>query len=343
MDSTMRCARFAQQNGELELAVVPVPKITQTNQVKIKVYSCGVCHSDVLGKYGFPGISWPRIPGHEAVGRVLEVGSAVTRFKVGDKIGVGWFGGHCATCNPCLDNEWVCCQKGQVCGIHYDGGYAEQMIAPEDACALVPEELDFKHSGPLMCAGITVYNSIRQQDIKVGSLVCIQGIGGLGHLAIQFARKMGYEVVAFSGGADKRDLALKLGANHYIDGSQPDAIEQLTKLSPKLIVTTSPSAKAAESLLPALATCGKFLLLAAITDPMNINPLQLLLKKQSIVGFPSGDSRDSEDTLKFAAINNVQAMVEVFPLEKAAEALGKMLENRIRFRGVLSIVPEDQL
>ncbi|GAM21063.1 hypothetical protein SAMD00019534_042380, partial [Acytostelium subglobosum LB1] len=330
----MKAVQYANKGEDLKLVEVPIPKPGK-DQVRIKIVACGICHSDTFGKYGIPGITYPRTPGHEVGGVIDQLGEGVTGFKVGDKVGVGWFGGHCGHCKACREDDWVCCTEGKVCGIHYDGGFAEYMVAPLDALARIPDNLPFEQAGPLMCAGITVFNSIRHQHIKVGSVVCILGIGGLGHLAIQFARRMGYEVVAHSSGADKEKLARDLGAHHYIDGSQPDAIQKLTAFSPKMIVATTPHAKTIESVIPTLAVGGKLLVLAAAQEPLSVSCLQLIGKKQSIGGWPSGDSRDSEETMRFAQINDVTPMIETFPLEKAPEALAKALNNKVRFRSVL--------
>ncbi|GAM22508.1 hypothetical protein SAMD00019534_056830 [Acytostelium subglobosum LB1] len=334
--TTMKAARFLQQGGDLTLVDMPIPTPAK-NQIRIKVVACGVCHSDVLGKYGFPGLSWPRTPGHEVAGVVEALGEGVTKFKIGEKVGVGWYGGHCASCSSCDEDEFILCSEGKVCGIHFDGGYAEYMVAPVDSVARIPDDLSFEQAGPLMCAGITVYNSIRNQNIKAGAIVAIQGIGGLGHLAIQFAKKLGFEVVAFSSGADKEKLARELGAKHYINGALPGAVDELAKLKPKLIVTTAPHTKSVQELIKAMALGGKLLILSALMEPLQVNSLELLSKKQSIAGWASGDNRDSEDTMKFAVNNNVFPMIETFPLEKAGQALQHTLDNKVRFRSVITI------
>ncbi|EFA82406.1 zinc-containing alcohol dehydrogenase [Heterostelium album PN500] len=330
---SMKCAVFPEKGGAIKITTVPIPE-PKDGEVRIKVMACGVCHSDLLIQNGY-STSYPRIPGHEVAGIIDKIGKGVDNFKVGDKVGVGWFGGCCHEVNACDDDDWVCCAKGKACGSSYDGGYAEYCCAPHDALARIPEGMSFEKAGPLLCAGITVFNGIRNQHVKAGSLVCIQGIGGLGHLAIQFAKRLGYEVVAFSSGADKEALAIQLGAKHYIDGSQPDAIKRLTKMAPMMVVITGPSKKAVESLIPTIHVGGKLLLLAALPEPFSVDGTALLSKKVSIVGWPSGDSRDSQDTMKFSLNNGVEAMTETFPLEKAVEALQKMESGKVRFRAVL--------
>jgi len=301
------------------------------------VKACGICHSDLAVKYGAFGNPFPRIPGHEVAGVVDSVGAGVEKYKAGDKVGVGWFGGHCGSCSHCLKDAWVCCQKGKVCGISYDGGYAEYAVVPEDAIARIPEGLSFEEAAPLLCAGITVFNGIRNLKIDAGELVAIQGIGGLGHLAIQFAARLGYKVAVISSGADKEELAKKLGAHVYINGTATDPAAELQKLGgATLIVATAPSAKVVEPLIGGLGLDGKLLILAILDAPLNVNTGAMLGKRQSIVTWPSGDSRDSEDTLNFAKLTGVKAQIETFPLEKVNEGVKKMLENKIRFRGVIT-------
>eukprot|EP01133_Synstelium_polycarpum_P010883 gene10883-12679_t len=331
----MQCAYYPAQGQDLVIGTKPIP-VPQKGWVRIKVIASGVCHSDIMGKHGYPGIEYPRIPGHEVAGVIDLVGEGVTKFALNDKVGVGWFGGHCATCDACQENKWISCEKGLVCGIHYDGGYAEYMVAPEDAVARIPEGLDFALAAPLMCAGITTFNSIRNMNIKAGSIVAVQGVGGLGHLAIQFAKKMGFEVVAVSSGADKEPLARQLGASHYIDASNDAGYDQLKALKPKLIVVTGPNAQAAEKLSNTLTLGAKLLLLGAIMEPIKISPIQLLMNCASIVGWASGDSRDTEDTLKFSYNNQVETMIEKFPITKAQEAVDRMLSNKVRFRACIT-------
>jgi len=337
----MKAAQFKSKGGNLEIVHLPIP-VPQKGEVRIEVHACGICHSDVLAKYGVMGNTYPRTPGHEVAGIVDEVGEGVTTFKKGDHVGVGWFGGHCGdvvNCQGCKLDAWVCCSKGKICGITYDGGYAEYMVAPHDAVARLPKGFDFAKAGPLLCAGITTFNSLRQSGVKPGDLCVIQGVGGLGHLAIQFANKMGLNVVALSNGKEKEALAKKLGAHHYFDGSNiAEAVAQIKALGgARIIMATAPNAKATEALIPALGIYGKLLIIAAIPEPLAVPTLALLSGRQSITGWASGDSRDSEDTLNFALSTGVEAMIETFPLDKAAEGLEFMLSNKARFRAVLKM------
>jgi len=336
----MKAAQFKSKMGPLELVTIPVP-VPKKGEVRIEVHACGICHSDVIVKYGAMGNTYPRTPGHEVAGIVDEVGEGVTNFKKGDHVGVGWFGGHCGdtvNCEGCRKDAWVCCKSHQTCGISYDGGYAEYMVAPHDAVARLPNDMDFSKAGPLLCAGITTFNSLRQSGGRPGDICVVQGIGGLGHLAIQFANKMGFKVVALSNGKDKEELAKKLGAHVYIDGTKGDAVQQIKALGgASIIMATAPNAKAVEGLIPSLAINGKLLIIAAIMEPLSVNSLFLLSNRCSISGWASGDSRDSEDTVNFAQTSGVETMIETFPLEKAPEALEYMLSNKARFRAVLKL------
>jgi len=339
-EKTMKAAQFTGKGSNIEIFNVPIP-VPKKGEVRIEVHACGICHSDVLVKYGAMGNTYPRTPGHEVAGIVDEVGEGVTNFKKGDHVGVGWFGGHCGdtvNCQGCRVDAWVCCSKGKICGIHYDGGYAEYMVAPHDAVARLPKDMDFAKAGPLLCAGITTFNSLRQSGGKPGDLCVVQGIGGLGHLAIQFANKMGFKVVAVSNGKEKEALAKKLGAHVYIDGSKDDAAKQIKELGgARIVMATAPNAKAVEALIPSMGINGKLLIIAAIMEPLSVNSLFLLSNRCSISGWASGDSRDSEDTVNFAQTTGIETMIETFPLEKAAEALEFMLANKARFRAVLKI------
>jgi len=282
---------------------------------------------------------FPRIPGHEVAGVIDEVGEGVKNFKKGDKVGVGWFGGyHCGDCQTCLDNVWVLCKQAKVCGVNYDGGYAEFMVAPQDSLVHIPDELDFKTAAPLLCAGVTTFNGIRQVGAKGGSVVVIQGVGGLGHYAIQFARHLGFKTVAVSNGSEKAELAKKLGAHIYIDASKQNQVEEIQKLGgARIIVATAPNAAAVESILPALGVGGELLLLAAFEESVKVSPFHLIMCNGKVSGWSSGDSRDSQNTVDFSAMNQIQSMIEVFPLEKAQDAFDKMLSNKARFRCVITM------
>jgi len=333
----MKAAQFRTLGGNLEVVQVPIPN-PAAGQVRIKVKACGICHSDVATKYGAIVPSFPRTPGHEVVGTVDQLGEGVKDFKVGDYVGVGWFGGNCGHCLPCKKGVWISCENLQVPGNHYDGGYAEYMVAPTSALARIPKDLTAVEAGPLMCAGLTTFNSIRNSGCIPGDIVVIQGLGGLGHLGVQFASKFGFYTVVVSRGADKEPLAKKLGAHLYIDAEKQDAVKEIQALGgAKLILATAPSAKATEELIPALGLHGKLLIVAIIQEPLKVNTVGLVLKIQSIQAWASGDSRDTEDTIRFAGYSGVRPMVEVFPLDKAPEAFDHMLSNKARFRVVLKI------
>ena len=307
--------------------------------VRIRVEACGVCHSDSFTKEGaFPGIVYPRAPGHEVAGVIDALGDAADPWKVGDRVGVGWHGGHCRQCDPCRRGDFICCVKLQVPGISYDGGYAEFMIAPVEALARIPNELKPEEAGPLMCAGITTFNALRNSGARPGDLVAIQGIGGLGHLGVQFASKSGFETVAIGRGADKKALALQLGARTYIDSSTQDVAKELTGMGgARVILATAPDSKGIPAMVDGLGVGGKLVIVGVGADPFPITSLQLIGAHKSIMGWPSGTSKDSEDTLKFAAANGVRPMIEVFPLERAADGYERMRSGEVRFRSVIKI------
>ncbi|MHA6249425.1 alcohol dehydrogenase [Pontibacter sp. CAU 1760] len=309
------------------------------NEVLIRVQACGICHSDAIVKDGsFPGIEYPRVPGHEIVGIVEKVGANVTKWKVNQRVGVGWHGGHCFECEQCRRGDFVLCERGKVCGISYDGGYAEYMVAPHEAVASIPEDLSSAEAAPLLCAGITVFNSLRNSGVKPGSLVAVQGIGGLGHLAVQYAKKMGFRTVAISGTNSKRDLALELGADEFLNEQDHNVVEELQKMGgADIIMATAPNSDAISSLINGLASNGKIMVLAATMDPIKVAPMQLIMGRKSISGWPSGTAKDSEDTLQFSARTNTVPMIETYPLEKAEEAYEQMITNKARFRVVLTM------
>ncbi|EGG22242.1 zinc-containing alcohol dehydrogenase [Cavenderia fasciculata] len=321
--------------GKWEIKQIPIPQTTK-GQVRVKVMACGVCYSDSMIVSGRVGPIFPRVPGHEIAGIVDALGEGVTKFKIGDRVGVGFFGGgHCGECTDCLSNSWVTCKSVGGCGISFNGGFAEYTVAPQDALSRIPDEIDFLQAGPFCCAGVTVFNSIRNQGLRAGDLVAVHGIGGLGHLGIQFARKLGYEVIAVSSGDDKEQLAKELGAHHYINSTKPDVVGRLQALGNiKLIMCTAPAKESVELLSKALGFNGKLLLLAIMKE-LTINPLQLISKNQSVVGSYCGDSRDTEDTLKFAANQNIKSMLQVYPLEQVEECLNNI--SKARFRAVLKI------
>ncbi|EGC35895.1 hypothetical protein DICPUDRAFT_47417 [Dictyostelium purpureum] len=335
--NTMKAVAYKSKGSELELVEIAIPS-PPPGWVRIKVLSCGICHSDIQIK---DLINELRVPGHEVIGKIDKLGEGIKGFTVGEMVGVGFFGGgHCGVCNECLDGEWLDCKCHLPNGLAYNGGYAEYQICPQDALVKVPNGMSPIESAPLLCAGVTVYNGIRNLNLKSGALIGIQGIGGLGHLAVQFARKMGYEVIAMSYGSKKEHLSKELGANHYVDMSKESHYEEIKKIgSVKCIVCTAPSSKEVPKLLNCLGSKGKLLLAAAFEDEFKVAPLSLIFGSKSIISTASGDSRDSQDTLHFANLNNVKPIVQPIPLEKAPEAL-KNISNA-RFRYVISFLDEN--
>ena len=307
-------------------------------EIRIKVEACGICHSDAFVKFGqFPGLELPRAPGHEVAGVVDALGDGVDAFGVGHRVGVGWHGGHCFKCNSCRRGDFINCENAKIAGISYDGGYQEYMVCPWEAAARVPDELSPVEAAPLLCAGITTYNALRNSGARPGDLVAVQGIGGLGHLAIQFSNRMGFRTVAVSRGKDKEQLARDLGAHEYIDSKSDDEVAELQKLGgANLILATAPNGKAIEGIVNGLHGRGKLMLVAAAPDPISINAFAILSGKL-IHGWPSGTAVDSEDTMSFAAFAHVRPQIERFELEAANEAFAKVMENTIRFRAVLDM------
>ena len=332
----MRAVQVSKAGGPFEVVEREIPEVGPT-QIRIKVEACGICHSDVLVKSGaFPGLTLPRVPGHEIAGRVDAVGAQVTEWKAGDRAGVGWHGGHCFVCNACRKGLFINCERAQVTGISYDGGYAEYVVVPHEAAARIPEKLSAVDAGPLLCAGVTTYNALRNSGARSGDTVAVQGIGGLGHLAIQYAARMGFRTVAISSGADKEDLARQLGAHEYIDTKKGTAAEGLRKLGgADLVLATAPYADAIATTVDGLKPRGKLLIVAAPFDPLKVSAFALLSGK-AVAGWPSGSAIDSEETMTFSALTNVAPHTEVFKLEEAEQAFAKMMENRIRFRAVLT-------
>ncbi|NMM48450.1 alcohol dehydrogenase [Marinigracilibium pacificum] len=334
----MKAVQIEEAGGDFKLVEKEIPE-PGTGQVQIKVEACGICHSDMFVKEGaFPGIEFPRVPGHEVIGRITKVGKGVKMFSEGQRVGVGWHGGHCFECEPCRRGDFISCQNAQVAGISYDGGYQEYMVAPQEAVASVPDEIDSAEAAPLLCAGITTFNSLRNSSARAGDLVAVQGIGGLGHLAIQFAAKMGFRVAAISTSDSKKDLAMKLGAKYYINTSKDDPAEELQKLGgAKVILCTAPSADAISSVVNGMGIDGQVLIVAAPGDAISVAPFSLIMGRKSVAGWPSGTAIDSEDTLNFSAHSDIRPMIETFPLEKAAEAYERMITNKARFRVVLKM------
>jgi D-arabinose 1-dehydrogenase-like Zn-dependent alcohol dehydrogenase len=306
---------------------------------RVKVQACGVCHSDALTKEGtWPGILYPRVPGHEIAGVIDALGPDADPWKIGDRVGIGWHGGHCGKCDSCRRGDFITCVKLQIPGISYDGGYSEYVSVPLEALARIPDGLTSEEAAPLMCAGITTFNALRNSGARPGDLVAIQGIGGLGHLGIQFASKFGFDTVAIGRGEDKKSLALKLGAREYIDARSQDVAKELLALGgARVILATAPDAKAMGSLVDGLGVDGKLVIVGASFEPFAVSSVQLLMARKSVMGWPSGTSIDSEDTLRFAAANGVRATIETFPLERAADAYERMMSGKVRFRSVLKI------
>jgi D-arabinose 1-dehydrogenase-like Zn-dependent alcohol dehydrogenase len=333
----MKSIRVEQPKGLFKLVDEKIVEPAR-GQVRIKVQACGVCHSDSLTKDGlWPGVTFPRSPGHEIAGLLEAVGEGVADWKVGDRVGVGWHGGNCFRCDPCRRGDFVNCRFLKIPGISYDGGYAPHVIAPVEALAHIPDALRPEEAAPLMCAGITTFNALRHSGAGPGDLVAIQGIGGLGHLGVQFAAKFGYDVVAIGRGEDKQSLALKLGARRYIDSGTQNVAAELTKEGgAAVILATAPDAKSFGPLVDGLGVKGRLVIVGASAEPFAVSSFQLIGAQRSIIGWPSGTSKDSEDTLKFAAQMGVRAMIETFPLDQAEQAYDRMMTGKVRFRAVLT-------
>jgi len=316
---------------------VPAPG---PGQVRIKVQACGVCHSDVFVKEGhWPGLQYPRVTGHEVAGVIDEIGSGVTVWKKGQRVGVGWHGGHDGHCVSCRRGDFISCQNLRITGFNDDGGYAQYMIVSSEVLAAIPDLLSPVEAAPILCAGITTFNSLRHSGAVAGDLVAVLGLGGLGHLGIQFASKMGYRTVAIGRGKDKEALALKLGAVRYLDTGAINVVEELTRMGgASVILATAPNSKAMSDLIDGLAVDGTMIVVGASPEPISATPIQLIGKRRSIRGWPSGSAQDSEDTLNFCALTGVRPMVETFPLEQAADAYNRMLSGKARFRVVLTMM-----
>ena len=335
--STMRVVQVATKGGPLELVTRPLPE-PGPGEVRGKVQACGVCHSDSIAKEGlFPNISYPIVPGHEIAGVIDAVGEGVIGWSAGQRVGVGWFGGHCGRCEPCRRGDMVDCRNLRIPGVTYDGGYAEAMVAPADALALSPEELSPVDAAPLLCAGVTTFNALRESGARPGDLVAILGIGGLGHLGVQYAAKMGFRTVAIARGTEKKALALQLGAHIYLDSQTQDVAAELTKLGgAKTILATVTNGKAMSAVIPGLAVRGKLVVVGVGMDPIEVSTADLIGGSRTVVGHASGASIDSQDTLAFSALSGVRPTIETMPLERAAEAFDKMMRNEARFRMVLT-------
>ncbi len=334
----MKAAQVSKPGGQWEMVEREIPE-PGTGQVRIKVEVCGICHSDMFVKEGaWPGLAFPRVPGHEVVGRIDAIGENVTNWKGGQRVGVGWHGGHCFICEACRRGDFVMCQTKKVTGISFDGGYAEYLIVGSEAVAAIPDELSSEEAAPLMCAGITVFNALRNSGARAGDLVAIHGIGGLGHLGIQYARQMGFVTVAIGRQKDKEPLAKKLGATYYIDTAVSDPADELKRLGgARVALATAPDAKAISALVGGLSPNGKLVIVAAPAEPLIINPISLIGGKQSISGWASGTAKDSEDALQFAALTGVRPMIERYPFSKVNDGYEQMRSGKARFRVVLTL------
>jgi D-arabinose 1-dehydrogenase-like Zn-dependent alcohol dehydrogenase len=338
MGMKMKAAQISKAKGDWELVEREIPE-PGPGQVRVKIEACGICHSDALVKEGlWPGLQYPRVPGHEVAGRIDAVGETVTAWKSGQRVGVGWHGGHCFICEPCRRGDFAMCINRRVTGIDFDGGYAEYMIAPAPALAAIPDDLPAEEAGPFMCAGVTVYNALRNSGARPGNLVAVHGIGGLGHLGVQYARRMGFKTVAINRGNDKEPLARQLGAHHYIDSVATDAAAELQKLGgARVILATAPNAQAISPLVDGLSPDGVLLVPAAPAEPLIISVMPLIMGRRSVAGWYSGTARDSQDTLEFSALSDVHPMIEKYPLERVAEAYEQMSSGKVRFRVVLTM------
>jgi D-arabinose 1-dehydrogenase-like Zn-dependent alcohol dehydrogenase len=334
----MKAAQISKPGAGFQVVEREIPK-PGAGEVRIKVQACGVCHSDVLTvEGGFPWIQYPRVPGHEVAGIVDEVGAGVSAWKKGQRVGVGWHGGHDNTCRECRRGDFRNCQNVKIAGISYDGGYQQYMLAPVEALVAIPDSLSDVDAAPLLCAGITTYNALRHSGALPGDLVAVQGIGGLGHLGIQYANKFGYKVAAIGRGPENAALAKKLGASVYIDSKATKAAEELQKLGgAKVILATAPSSKAMSELIDGLGPNGKLVVVGATMDPIEVTPVQLIFGSKSIQGWAAGTPAASEDTLRFSELSGVRAMIETYPLEKAAEAYARMMSGKAEFRVVLTM------
>ena len=334
----MKVAQIPKAGADFQIVEREIPK-PGAGEVRIKVQASGVCHSDVLIKEGsWPGIQYPRVPGHEVAGIIDQVGAGVSEWKKGQRVGVGWHGGQDGTCLSCRRGDFRNCRNLKIPGISYDGGYQQYMVAPVEALAAIPETLSDAEAAPLLCAGITTFNALRHSGAMPGDLVAVQGIGGLGHLGIQFGNKFGYKVAAVGRGSENAALAKKLGASVYIDSKSTNAAAALQKLGgAQVILATAPSSKAMAELIDGLGPNGKLMVVGVTFDPIEVTPVQLISGVRTIQGWAAGTPADSEDTLRFAELTGVRPMIETYPLEKAGEAYARMTSGKAQFRVVLTM------
>jgi D-arabinose 1-dehydrogenase-like Zn-dependent alcohol dehydrogenase len=333
----MRVVQVSQPKGPFEIVERDIPQ-PDANQVRVKVEACGICHSDSLTKEGFmPGIQYPRVPGHEIAGVIDALGSGVAGWTEGQRVGVGWHGGYCGHCDACRRGNFFGCRWNQITGITYDGGYADYVIAHSTALALIPDQLSAVEAGPLVCAGVTTFNALRNSGARPNDVVAVLGLGGLGHLGVQFCAKMGFNTVAIARGSDKEALARQLGAHNYIDSQAQDVSGELVKLGgAKVILATVTNAAAMSATVGGLGLNGKLLVLGAPHEPLEVPAFPLISGCRAIAGWYSGTSIDSQDTLSFSTLTGVRAMNEVYPLERAAEAYERMMSGKARFRVVMT-------
>jgi D-arabinose 1-dehydrogenase-like Zn-dependent alcohol dehydrogenase len=336
--ATMKEARVPKPGADFEIVEREIPA-PGPGQVRIRVRACGICHSDVLTKDGLlPGIEYPRVPGHEVAGVVDELGLGVTGWSRGRRVGVGWHGGHDGTCRECRRGDFRNCRNRKVTGIHFDGGYQQFMLAPVEALVPIPESLTDTDAAPLLDAGVTTFGALRSSGAFPGDLVAVQGLGGLGHLGIQFAHKFGYRVAAIGRGPEKADFARKLGASEYIDGAATNPVQELQRLGgARAILATAPSARSMTELIDGLGPNGKLLVVGADAEHIQVTPSQLIFGSRTIQGWAAGPPAESEDALRFAELEGVRPMIETYPLERAADAYARMLSGKARFRVVLTM------
>ncbi len=336
--ATMKVVQVSNPGADFQILEREIPK-PGAGQVRIKVQACGVCHSDVLTKEGtWPGIQYPRVPGHEVTGIIDELGAGVSEWKKGQRVGVGWHGGHDGTCRECRRGDFRNCRNRNIPGITYDGGYQQYMVAPVEALAAIPDSLSDVDAAPLLCAGITTFGALRSSGALPGDLVAVQGIGGLGHLGIQFANKFGYRVAAIGRGSENATLAKQLGSSVYIDSTAMNPAEALQQLGgARVILATAPSSKSMSALIDGLGPNGTLLVVGAAFDPIEVTPLQLITGVRTIHGWAAGTPVESEDTLRFAELTGVRPMIETYPLDRAGEAYARMMSGHAQFRVVLTM------
>jgi len=338
VSNKMKAAQISKAGGNWELVERDIQE-PRPGQVRVKIEASGICHSDSLVKEGtWPGLQYPRVPGHEIAGHIDALGDNVTTWAEGQRVGVGWHGGHCFVCKHCRRGDFSMCVNRKVTGLDFDGGYAEYVIVPASTLAAIPDEIPAEEAAPFMCAGVTVYNALRNSGARGGELVAVHGIGGLGHLGVQYARQMGFQTVAINRGNDKAELARKLGAHHYIDAKAQDVVAELQKLGgASVILATAPNAQAISPLVDGLGPDGKLLVPAAPAEPLSINVFSLIMGRRSVAGWYSGTAKDSQDTMEFSAVSGVHPMIEKYPLERVDEAYEQMHSGKVRFRVVLTL------